>query len=585
MRSCLAILFLASCTTAPIAGDGGSDAPTCSPDPAAFASVRPLVERYCGTCHGETPNFGAPISLLDPSQLLSTHVHGESVAALMAARLADGSMPPVGMPRLPQADANAIAAWASCGAVTVPEASGLVSSRSPFLAPADAPTGLQTVDMRAPGYSVGPDVADDYHCFVFDAPVDAPRFVRRFEMVFGETAVLHHLILIRDIEHRTTVGDFNCYDGSGMPAGSQYVYAWAPGQSALEFPAGGLRITPGDRYVVQIHYNNGRHLAGVRDTSGVRMFLGPVEGPEYGMIAIGPTSFSLPPHVRTPATSRCTFTSDTTVLAGMPHMHLLGTDFAETITRAGSTASEPFIRLSGWSFGTQLFYALPTTLHAGDVVTTTCTYMNTRDETVGSGENTTDEMCFDFMYATPPPTERYCDEGSNMHPTDVSYVPGECLATSAAGAAPLVQGGWSMAATPPALTQASVPDGRWQLEGIDFYVTAPNTPIGVIDLTRSYVLGRGQVVTSGGNLTYDVSQDAVVITESNVRLGGPGHDSFSGPFDSSGSPATISLTCPAGGGTSAFDWGLEGDVLTIGFTSHDVPSQTLWPRFHFRRAL
>jgi hypothetical protein len=30
---------------------------------------------------------------------------------------------------------------------------------------------------------------------------------------------------------------------------------------------------------------------------------------------------------------------------------------------------------------------------------------------VTSGEDTTDEMCFDFAYITPPPTQRYCDEG------------------------------------------------------------------------------------------------------------------------------------------------------------------------------
>ena len=576
-------VLLAACgSSSPPAPDGGpGDANVCSPDPATFAaSVRPMVERYCGSCHGETPQFGAPVSLLDPTVLLATRPDGTRLVDRMAQRLFDGSMPPVGMPRPPQADANVIAQWASCGATTVPASTGLVSSAPPFLAPTTAPTGLTTVEFRADHYAVGPDVRDDYHCFVFDAPVTEPRFVRRFEMVLDATAVLHHVVLLRDVDHHTSVGDFNCYDGSGMPAGSQYLYAWAPGQSAMEFPSGGLRMSPGERFVVQIHYNNGRSLPDIADSSGVRMYVGPMEGPEYGMMAIGPTDFSLAPHVRTPVESGCTIASDATVIAGMPHMHLLGTDFSETITRA-SGGTETLVRLSGWSFGTQLFYSLPTTLHTGDVVHTTCTYMNTRDETVTSGENTTDEMCFDFMYMTPPPSARYCDEGPNDHPTDVRYLPGACLPSGTATDLPLVTGHWMQASAPPALVQASVPDARWVLSSVDFYLTSPATPIGTIDLAASYVLGRGQVITRGGALSYDVSDDVVVLTDSHVRFGSPSQYSFSGPLGTS-SPATIALTCPAGDHVQ-LDWGLVGDELTIGFTSQDVPSQTLWPRYHFTR--
>jgi hypothetical protein len=583
----LAVIHVAvsGCATPSIATDANaSDASICAPDTTAFhTDVEPLVTRYCGSCHGATPSFGAPVSLLDPSALVATQPDGTRLSDRIAQRLADGSMPPAGMPRLPTSDANAIASWASCGAITVPPSTGLVSSRPPLIAPTDPPSGLTTIDLRANGYAITPTTTDDYHCFVFDAPVDAPQFIRRFEMVFGEQRVLHHLVLLRDVDRRTNVGDFDCYDGSGMPTGSQYLYAWAPGQTALEFPSGGLRISPGDRYVLQIHYNNGQHLDGVSDTSGVRLYVGAIEGPEYGLVALGPTNFSLPAHATTAVTSRCTFTSDATLLAGLPHMHRLGTSFSETIARGG-TGSEPLISLSGWTFGTQLFYSMPTTLHAGDVITTSCTYSNTRDGTVSSGENTTDEMCFDFMYATPPPTERYCDEGSNAHPTDVAYLPGACLpAASATTDMPLVTGAWMVAASPPTLTTAPIPDGRWILDGIAYYVTNAVTPIGTIDLGASYVLGRGQVLSHAGVLTYDLARDSVVITESHVRLGGPGHDSWTAAIDPTTSHQPITESCPSGG-SDTIDWGLVGDELTIGFTSSAVPGQTLWPRFRFHRS-
>lgn len=148
---------------------------------------------------------------------------------------------------------------------------------------------------------------------------------------------------------------------------------------------------------------------------------------------------------------------------------------------------------------------------------------------------------------------------------------------------PLVRGTWARAATPPALTQAAVPDGRWVLSGVNYYLTNPNTPIGAISLDASYVLARGQVVTRGGTLAYDVSNDIVVLTDSGVRFGSPSQNSFAGSFAATSSPETLRLTCPSSGSVT-IDWGISGEELTVGFTSSDVPGQTLWPRYHFRRA-
>jgi hypothetical protein len=569
---------------APAVDASASDAPACAPDLAVFETeVRPHIERHCGSCHGTTPDFGAPVTLLDGPSLLARRDDGTRLVDRIAMRLIDGSMPPVGMPRLLDADADAIVSWASCGAQTAPPGTGLRSSGQPFLSPDDAPAGLATLDFTADEYVVLPDTRDDYRCFVFDADVSEPVFARRFEMIFDETRVLHHLVLLRDTERRTEPGDFACIDGSGMPAGSQYLYAWAPGQSALEFPEGGLRISPGERFILQIHYNNGAHVPDVRDSSGVRLYLGPVAGPEYGMVAIGPTNFEIPAHGRETVSSRCTFATETRLLAGLPHMHLLGDSFVEDVVRAGG-GTEPMIRIEGWDFGTQLFYSFPITLAAGDAITTSCTFENTRDVPTVSGAGTDDEMCFDFVYATPPPASRYCDEGAADRPSDVRYVPGECLpAGSPTDDLPLVRGSWEQAESPPALAQAGLPDGRWLLEAVEFYLTNPNTPVGTIDLEATYVLARGQVVTTAGHLSYDLSNDVVVLTESGLRFGGPDSYTMGGVLPVS-SPATMPLDCPEGATEGVdLEWGIEGDLLTIGFESSNVPGSRLWPRYQFRR--
>ncbi|MBX7190977.1 MAG: hypothetical protein K1X94_02910 [Sandaracinaceae bacterium] len=580
---------MAGCGPAAEGADAGGDAaaavdaPRCVPDEATFRTdVLPRMERYCGQCHGDTPNFGATTGLFDLPTLLAEGEGGARLVDHIATRLHDGTMPPVGMPRIPEGDADAIAGWASCGAVDVAPSTGLVASAPPVLASETPPTGLETLDFQANEHAVGPDVRDEYRCFVFDADVAEDRFVRRFEMIYDETRVLHHLVLLRDPDRHAPDGDYDCYDGSGMPPGSQYLYAWAPGQSAMEFPEGGLRVSPGERFIVQIHYNNGASLPDVRDSSGVRLYLGPTEGPEYGMIAMGPTQFAIPARMRRNVESRCTVREDSRLFAGMPHMHLLGTNFHQGLERTDGTRAA-IIDLSGWDFGTQLFYDLTTELHTGDVITTRCSFQNDTSDTVSVGENTTDEMCFDFAYVTPPPSARYCDEGDDDNPTDVAYLPSACLPMGTSTDVPLVRGAWVEASEPPPLgAVAPVPDGRYLLESADAYVTGLSTPIGTIDTATTYSLSRGQVIVQGGVLTYDVWQDSVVKSDSGVRFGGPAHFEFAAEFDASASPLRAPLTC-GGTGSVNLHWGLEGDVLTVQFQTDMVPGQTLWSQFAFRR--
>ncbi|AKF11108.1 hypothetical protein DB32_008257 [Sandaracinus amylolyticus] len=578
----LLVLSLTACDGDPPASD--PDAGTCEPDRAAFASqALPRLERYCGSCHGASPQYGAPMSLLDADALLAVRPDGTRLADRVVARLMDGTMPPVGMPRLPDAEADALARWASCGAADVPQGTGLRASAPVFLSPDEAPPGLATIDLAANEHPVGPEVRDEYRCFTFEPALDGDRFVRRFEMIYDETRVLHHLVLLRDSEHNAPLGEFDCYDGSGMPAGSEYLYAWAPGTGAFQFPEGGLRVSPGDRFLVQIHYNNGAAIPDVRDSSGVRLYLDAPTGTEYGMVAIGPLDFEIPARESRTVSSRCTFASETRVLAGMPHMHQIGTTFDQEIARPEARNPEPLIHLDGWEFETQLFYSLPVTLRAGDALLTSCTFDNTTSEDVSSGQDTSDEMCFDFMYVTPPPASRYCDEGDAEMPSDVRYVPSACLPEGTTTDVALVRGGWVEAATPPALSAGTVPDARWELEGISYYVSTVTTPIGRIDVERTYVLGRGQVITSAGRLVMDVDSHAFVQSVEGPTFGGPNDIGFAGAFDASATPTTIVLDCP-GAGDVDVEWGIDGDLLTLGFVSESVPGAQLWPRYTFRRA-
>lgn len=534
------------------------DAPSaCVPDAAAWSStVRAQVASACGECHGDAPRYGAPYALTDYAALLRGAAGARPVDRI-AARLAEGTMPPASTPAPTEEVARAIAAWASCGAATVPPGRRLRASAPRFRSEAQAPAGLTAWTLRAGGHLLPHDRPDHYQCFGFDAPVTDERFVRRFEMVYDRTEVLHHLVVFRDGERASPLGAFDC---DGMPEGSHYLYAWAPGEDALQFPDGGIRLRPGERYVMQIHYNNAALAQGLRDDSGVRVLHGEPAGTEYGMVAVGPVSFSLPPRSETTVASRCTIPRETRVLAAMPHMHRLGDAFAQDLLSDAGAAS-PLFSLRGWAFETQIFYALPTVLRAGARVETRCTFQNPTSEAVNSGSRTANEMCFQFMYVSPPWGGAYCDEGLDDAPT---YTPGSCLDGATPPATlPRVRGGLAVRAVD-VVGGPALPSRRWVLERSEVLLRSERTPVGAVDLASSSTAARVWAVTEAGRLRVDgaVHIDFRLAAGSRLSRDQSVSMDLRTATPSASLPYTTACAAPMSV-AQRVGWALDGEVLSV----------------------
>jgi hypothetical protein len=80
---------------------------------------------------------------------------------------------------------------------------------------------------------------------------------------------------------------------------------------------------------------------------------------------------------------------------------LLRSSRASEFPDGGFKRVEPVIDLVNWSFDSQFIYSSPT-VRAGDSLRIACTYENPGDSYVVDGLLTTDEMCFNFSYVTPP---------------------------------------------------------------------------------------------------------------------------------------------------------------------------------------
>lgn len=361
----------------------------CWPFEQAFeVNVQPLIEDKCGACHGPTPAYGAPYSLGDYADLTAGKIGERKVDAMLEVLMEPDRMPPSNAEQLTHTELDSLVGWVSCGLEHPPEPTGLQSTRPVFEPPPDPPADAVAIELTAQGEVIGPYVLDDYRDFDFTNIVDEPMFIRRIEPVLDDTRVLHHITLTEAI---------------GFP----YLYAWAPGTNAIEFPDGGIRLDPDQTLRVEIHYNNGAGVPDAVDSSGIRLWVSEDANIEYGMMSPQSWFIYVPAGQQREVNQSCTPNMDFDIVASMPHMHEIGSTFNHEVQRSDGTIDN-IVNLTGWSFESQYFYDTPVHVNAGDTLRMTCGYDNTTSSLVVAGEGTSDEMCFDFMVVTPPSAQWLC---------------------------------------------------------------------------------------------------------------------------------------------------------------------------------
>lgn len=384
--------------------------------------VRDALHAACGSCHGEVPSFGAPMPLADyddlrvPAPSDPTRPVYELVVERMTADA--GMMPPDG--DIADADADAILDWIAAGAPEDPEAScggptddGEDDDAGPELLPCDATYQLTAHAANDDGlpYVVPAQGAEDlYTCFAFRSPFAAGMQATAWAPIIDDERVIHHWIL-----YRAKGGNY--VDGSVFPCdvtlqvSADFVAGWAPGGKNVVLPPDvGLELgDPSDFYVLQVHYNNAAHHPDAFDASGVAFCTTPAPRPNTaGVLTLGTTSLSIPPGaVGHEETGTCGFLStfgwpELHIVASSPHMHALGRSFRTVLERLGG-GTEMVTDVPVFDFSSQGMYMSEpeVVVQPGDTLRSTCVFDNPTDQTVGFGEGTSDEMCFNFVIAYP----------------------------------------------------------------------------------------------------------------------------------------------------------------------------------------
>jgi hypothetical protein len=208
----------------------------------------------------------------------------------------------------------------------------------------------------------------------------------------------HHSVLTISTSS-TPLGEYDCQPGT---LDNQMLYAAGVGTDDNEFPPGvAIHLTAGTYINLNLHLYNTTDNA-ITATSGVlvkTMNAADVVH-EADMQFSGTFLINVPSdnQVHT-ATGSCPVANDFHVFTLWPHMHQTAVHQSLAITHGGSTS---MMLDTAYSFTEQKNYPMvDTVIHAGDTITTTCSYQNNTGTTKMFGDSSDQEMCFTGIYRYP----------------------------------------------------------------------------------------------------------------------------------------------------------------------------------------
>ncbi|HEX6241069.1 MAG TPA: hypothetical protein VFZ61_09250 [Polyangiales bacterium] len=408
------------------------DAGAATPGTGAGASlpceISALLSTSCGSCHGATLSFGAPMPLVTWDDLAkpSPITTGRSVREVALERMKSDArpMPPAPHPRVSAAAIGAFDAWLKQGA---PKGTQTCGGSMPG-AGTDGGTGQQpqvpkpadceqTFEFKAHGgvgendttkfkMSSNPALqGNEYHCFYFKPPYEAGSGLLWFDSILDNTARLHHWILYAT-DNATHPSGTSAPCNAQQP-GAYFVVGWAPGANNVAVPSDtslALPSGPNAGLILEVHYYNDTKME-QQDASGVRLCTAKQTKRQHvaGIHAMGSEGICVPPNKRShEVVGGCDprdDMGDITILGVWPHMHKAARRQQVVVKRKGGMIE--VIHDQPFDFNSQIFYPKNVVIKPGDTVEAHCFFDNDGNERIKFGERTQDEMCYAFTMARP----------------------------------------------------------------------------------------------------------------------------------------------------------------------------------------
>jgi mono/diheme cytochrome c family protein len=378
-------------------GDGGT---TQTGLPCAVSDA---LAKNCQTCHGSTTSSGASTSLVTYDDLQKDY-KGKKVFELVKDRVhaAEGRMPPAA--RLADADTKAIDDWVASGAPTSTDSCGAGGGPPPATQPFVCPDGGTTTVMKAatPFKWTDSSKTDQYMCFGADEIVNDKRHVIAMGPKIENLKIVHHVLLFQSDDAMPAEAQPCAAFGS---TSWKLVAAWAPGGGNFELPpeAGFPEEKGTTHWVLQVHYNNAKNLTDQSDNSGYQICSTDKLRPnDAGVLAFGSQKFTIPPRTAS-YTIKCDYVlghdfDGVKFFSAFPHMHTRGLSIGTERIPGGDGVPQTVFEQKPFNFENQGNFKLDhLEVARGDIMRTRCSWKNPDDTAINFGENTSDEMCFNFL--------------------------------------------------------------------------------------------------------------------------------------------------------------------------------------------
>jgi hypothetical protein len=359
-----------------------------------WCGVKQTLDSRCTVCHNEMKLAGAPMSLKTYADLMAPAPSDPSkkVYDLVKVRVHDKARPMPPQNPLTAEQLSGIDAWVAGGAA----ASGDVTCPGNKVEETTAAAWPENCDET---YTIMLGTKDNPQMIQAGAEIHpqqqvAPPWGSEAIQAIAWRAkndnlkVLHHWILYGQ--------------------GGEFIFGWAPGKDNNEpLPPDVGVWMPGTPMRLDIHYNNLQGTATEKDASGVEICALKKANfrPKTATTTNSLTSFLINVPARATGveiTQTCNHSGQPfRLLSSSPHAHRFAKHMKFTVTKASGETI--VLHDMPFNFEEQTTYPLtpPVEIVSGDRITTTCTFDNDSDRTVTFGENTGNEMCFNFALYEP----------------------------------------------------------------------------------------------------------------------------------------------------------------------------------------
>jgi thiol-disulfide isomerase/thioredoxin len=282
--------------------------------------------------------------------------------------------------------------------------------------------------MRQRPFTVPAEGTVEYQYFVVDPGWKEDRWVRAAQVIPGQPAVVHHVIVFtRPPDH----GEFH---------GIGWLGAYVPGQRNAPFPDGYARRVPaGSKLIFQLHYTPNGSVQEDQSRLGVWFANeSEIQKEVFTLVAID-HDFEIPPGESNHEVNLRmeSFAGFDELLGVMPHMHLRGRSFR--LTSVMGKESRPLLNVPRYDFNWQHFYQFrqPLPLAGVDRLEMKVRFDNSEDNPTNPdptafvywGDQTWNEMAVAFLDVSRDRFKVDARVTTQVNPTSVTADPNKVAAT------------------------------------------------------------------------------------------------------------------------------------------------------------